>query len=120
MKSSITENVSVYSKILTLRLIYAKEESRQRIFLEKISYTPNQIKAVLDAVGDDCEFRSWIERSIPVMRCKVKTNKIEKAVVSGYNAIENSVVSGYKAIEDSVVNGYKAFENKCVGVLNFF
>ncbi|HWQ74137.1 MAG TPA: hypothetical protein VN441_02365 [Syntrophomonas sp.] len=45
----------------------------------------------------------------------MKANKkIEKAVVSGYQAIENGVVSGYKKIEDGVVGGYKKIEKKFV------
>jgi len=40
--------------------------------------------------------------------------KIEKAVVTGYNAVENGVVNSYKAIENGVVNSYKKIEKKFV------
>ncbi|MCI2000711.1 MAG: hypothetical protein LKJ75_08430 [Clostridia bacterium] len=45
----------------------------------------------------------------------IKTNKkIEKAVVSGYQAIEDGVVGSYQKIEDGVVGSYKKIENKFV------
>lgn len=45
----------------------------------------------------------------------LKTNqKIEKAVVGGYQAIENGVISGYQKIEDGVVDGYKKIEKRFV------
>jgi hypothetical protein len=120
MKAKVIERECVYAKILALSVIYAKEESRQRIFLEKISYTPLEMKVVINTIRDDAEFRRWIEKSIPVMKCRNKVGKkIEKAVVSGYNTIEDGVVSGYKAIEDSVVSRYKAIENKFVDAYKF-
>jgi hypothetical protein len=61
---------NVYAKILALSIIYAKEESRRQVFLKQISYTPGEMKAVINTVYDDVEFRSWIETSIPVMQCK--------------------------------------------------
>ena len=119
MKAIVINRDSVYAKILALSVIYAKEESRRRVFLEKITYTRREMKAVINTVREDCEFRSWIERSIPLMLCRDKTKKIEKAVVCGYKAIESCVVSGYKAIEDSVVGRYKTMENKCVEAFKF-
>jgi hypothetical protein len=41
---------------------------------------------------------------------KLKTTKVEKAVVKGYKAVENGVVNGYKAVEKAVVDGYKNTE----------
>jgi hypothetical protein len=60
---------NVYAKLLALSIIYEKEESKRRGFLERISYSPREIKAVLDRVCD-VAFRSWIETAIPVMQCK--------------------------------------------------
>ncbi len=40
--------------------------------------------------------------------------KIEKAVVEGYQKIENGVVEGYQKIEDGVVEGYKKIEEGAV------
>lgn len=42
---------------------------------------------------------------------KLKTGKVDEAVVNGYKKIENGVVDGYKAIEKGVVDGYKKIEN---------
>ena len=45
----------------------------------------------------------------------MKANKkIEKAVVSGYQAIEDGVVGTYQKVENSVVGGYKKIEDKFV------
>jgi hypothetical protein len=68
MKAKAINRDNVYAKILALSIIYAKEESRRRIFLEKISYTHNEMTAVIHTVYDDVEFRSWIETAIPVMQ----------------------------------------------------
>lgn len=40
--------------------------------------------------------------------------KIEKAVVGGYEKIEDTVVGGYKKIENSVVGTYQKIEDKFV------
>jgi len=61
---------TVFAKILALSIIYAKEESSRRVFLERILYSSEEITAVIDAVCDDFEFRSWIQSAIPVMQCK--------------------------------------------------
>ena len=42
---------------------------------------------------------------------KEVNQKIEKAVVGGYQKIEDGVVSGYKKIEDGVVSGYRKIED---------
>jgi hypothetical protein len=60
---------SVYAKILALSIIYEKEEGCRRVFLERISYTGNEMKVVMETVSD-FEFRNWIEKSIPVMNCR--------------------------------------------------
>ena len=41
---------------------------------------------------------------------KLKTGKVENAVVGAYKKIENGVVDGYQAIEDAVVETYKKIE----------
>jgi hypothetical protein len=69
MKAKAINPDNVYAKILALSIIYAKEENRRRMFLEKISYTPREMTAVISTVGDDFEFRSWIETAIPMMQC---------------------------------------------------
>ena len=76
MKAITINQDSVYAKILALSVIYAKEESGRRVFLEQITYTRHEMRAVINTVRDDCEFRSWIERSIPLMQCRDKTNKM--------------------------------------------
>lgn len=45
---------------------------------------------------------------------KLKTGKVEDAVVGTYKKIENGVVDGYQAIEDAVVGTYKKIEGKFV------
>lgn len=45
---------------------------------------------------------------------KLKTGKVENAVVEAYKKIENGVVDGYQAIEDAVVGTYKTIEGKFV------
>ena len=40
--------------------------------------------------------------------------KIENAVVSGYQKIEEGVVEGYQKIEDGVVSGYKKIEDRFI------
>ena len=45
---------------------------------------------------------------------KLKTGKVEDAVVGTYKMIENGVVDGYQAIEDAVVGTYKKIEDKFV------
>ena len=45
---------------------------------------------------------------------KLKTGKVEKAVVGAYKKIENGVVDGYQAIEDAVVSTYEKIEGKLV------
>ena len=45
---------------------------------------------------------------------KLKSDKVENAVVDTYKKIENSVVNGYQTIENSVVDTYKKIEDKYV------
>ena len=45
---------------------------------------------------------------------KEVNQKIEEAVVGGYQKIEDGVVSGYKKIEDGVVSGYRKIEDKFI------
>lgn len=45
---------------------------------------------------------------------KLKTGKVEGAVVDTYKKIEQGVVDGYQAIEDAVVGTYKRIEGKFV------
>ena len=40
-----------------------------------------------------------------------RLEKIEKAVVEGYQKIENGVVEGYKKIEEGAVEGFKKVDN---------
>ena len=40
-----------------------------------------------------------------------KLEKIEKAVIEGYQKIENGVVEGYKKIEEGAVEGFKKVRN---------
>ena len=45
---------------------------------------------------------------------KEVNQKIEEAVVGGYQKIEDGVVSGYKKIEDGVVSGYRKIEDRFI------
>ena len=45
---------------------------------------------------------------------KLKTGKVENAVVEAYKKIENGVVDGYQAIEDAVVGTYRTIVGKFV------
>ena len=58
----------IYAKLIALSMVYEKEESSRRVFLERISYSPKEITAVID-VCDDFEFRNWIQSAIPMMQC---------------------------------------------------
>ena len=58
----------VYAKLIALSIIYSKEKSCQRVFLQRISYCGKEMKAVMECVRDD-GFRSWIQSSIPMMHC---------------------------------------------------
>lgn len=49
------------------------------------------------------------------MNLQEKNQKIEAAVVGGYQKVEESVVGGYKRMEESVVSRYKEIEDKFVG-----
>ena len=40
--------------------------------------------------------------------------KIQTAVVGGYQKVEDAVVGGYKKVEDTVVSGYQKVENKFI------
>jgi len=58
----------VYAKLLALSIIYSKEKDCQRIFLQRITYRPREITAVMERICDS-DFRSWVEAAIPVMHC---------------------------------------------------
>ena len=60
----------VEAKLLALSLIYEKEESCRQAFLERMSYSPEEMTAVIDIVSDDPEFRDWIQSVIPAMQCR--------------------------------------------------
>jgi hypothetical protein len=45
---------------------------------------------------------------------KLKTGKVENAVVGAYKKIEDGVVDVYQAIEEAVVGAYKKIEGKFV------
>jgi hypothetical protein len=74
MKTNVIKCECVYAKILALGVVYAKEESSRGAFLEKISYSPEEMTAIMNTVCDDFEFRSWIEKSIPVMQRREKVS----------------------------------------------
>lgn len=42
---------------------------------------------------------------------KLKTGKIEKTVVNGYQKVEDTTVAGYNAVENFFVKAYKKIEN---------
>ena len=69
MKTEEKNMETVCAKILALSIIYEKEESCRRVFLEKMKYTQKEINAIIKAVPDS-KFRNWIESAIPVMQCR--------------------------------------------------
>ncbi len=69
MKTKEVNQDNVYAKLIALSIIYAKEEGCRKEFLERISYSPIEMTAVMDKVCD-AGFRSWIESAIPVMQCR--------------------------------------------------
>ncbi len=68
MKTKGVNQDKVYAKLIALSIIYAKEESCRQKFLERVSYSPVEMTAVMDKVCDPV-FRNWIESAIPVMQC---------------------------------------------------
>jgi len=60
----------VYAKIYALSLIYEKEESCRQQFLERMSYTPEEMTAVLEGASYYPEFQDWIQSVIPAMQCR--------------------------------------------------
>ena len=58
----------VYAKLLALSIIYEKDKSCQQSFLQRISYSNNEITIVMESVCDSV-FRNWIKSSIPLMQC---------------------------------------------------
>lgn len=69
MKTKRINQEIVYAKLLALSVIYEKEEKCQRVFLQRISYSPREITVVMDSICDD-GFRSWVKAAIPVMQCR--------------------------------------------------
>ena len=61
---------SVYAKLIALSAIYSKEEHCQRVFLQRISYSSDEMIAVMKCVYDT-NFRNWIKSSIPMMHCVI-------------------------------------------------
>ena len=69
MNSKKVNQDKVFAKLVALSAIYAKEESFRNQFLQRISYSIDEMAAVLQSVCNP-EFRSWIEAVIPVMQCR--------------------------------------------------
>ena len=57
----------LYAQLIDLGVIYEQEQKYRNRFLEQISYSPEEITAMM-AIVSDSKFRSWIESSIPVMQ----------------------------------------------------
>lgn len=49
-----------------------------------------------------------------MVKYKLKTGKLGKQAVEGFNAMTEGVKDGYKNIEESVVSGYQTIENGVV------
>jgi seryl-tRNA synthetase len=60
----------VEAKLLALSLVYEKEESCRQQLLQRISYTPEEMEAVLEILSGDPEFRDWVKSVIPLMQCR--------------------------------------------------
>jgi len=69
MKAIQVNKEKVFAKLIALSAIYAKEESNRIGFLQRISYTPNEMTAVIKRI-DDADFRSWVVASMPLMQCR--------------------------------------------------
>ena len=69
MKNIHVNHEKVYAKLIALSVIYSKEERNQTGFLQRISYTPHEMSAVIKRI-DDANFRSWVKASITVMQCR--------------------------------------------------
>jgi len=69
MRAKRINQDKIYAKLLALSVIYAKKESCRQIFLERISYSIEEISAVKKSICDP-DFRSWVEAAIPVMQCR--------------------------------------------------
>jgi len=60
---------SIYAQLIELGVIYEQEQKHRHRFLEQISYSPEEITAMM-AIVSDSKFRNWIETSIPLMQCR--------------------------------------------------
>ena len=69
MRAKRINQDKVYAKLLALSVIYEKKESCRQAFLKRISYSIEEISAVLKNIYDP-DFRSWVEAAIPVMQCR--------------------------------------------------
>ena len=67
MKMKGINKESIYAQLIELGVIYEQEQKYRHRFLEQISYSPEEITAMM-AIVSDSKFRSWIESSIPVMQ----------------------------------------------------
>ena len=72
LKKALNQD-KVEAKIYALSLIYQKEESCRQSFIERVSYTPEEIDAVIDSVTDNPEFQDWIKSVIPLMQRREDT-----------------------------------------------
>ena len=69
MKGKRVNKDKVYAKLVALSTIYAKRENSRVQFLQRISYSIEEMTEVMERVCDP-EFRIWIESAIPVMQCR--------------------------------------------------
>ena len=70
MKNIQVDDDEVYAKTIALWIIYTKDESCWQEFLGRITYHPQEMTAVMNRISDP-DFRSWVERVIPMMNCKM-------------------------------------------------
>ena len=69
MKAIQVNDDEVYAKMIALWIIYTKDESCWQEFLGRITYHPQEMTAVINGISDP-DFRSWVEASIPAMKCR--------------------------------------------------
>ena len=77
MKGKRVNQDRVYAKLVALSAIYAKKENCRMQFLQRISYTIDEMAAVLESVCNP-EFRKWIESALPVMQCRENSVNFNK------------------------------------------
>ncbi|MDR2037018.1 MAG: hypothetical protein LBQ60_03760 [Bacteroidales bacterium] len=57
----------ITAKIIALLVIYGKDENLRQPFVERLTFRPNEVEAVLKAVKEP-SFREWIQTIAPMTK----------------------------------------------------